>query len=383
MTGIVGLDITADKVQQEFNSATKEKKRVILDTIGGSVNEGFKIYNLLKAYKGGIELVMGSMVASIGAYIAMAIPKSNRKAFNNSSLMMHEAARVTEGRARDHLAFYERLEGLNNIVASAIGEGMEMTREQVRDIMREDKYYTGWEAMVDNGIISEVIDASEIEIPKKEENESQYLFLTGMTKNLETTQDMLAMKAKMYAVEEEFNRDIKKSQDDIFQAAAQLKLNEINPVTKPVENNKMEDTKMKLDELLKANPEAKAEYDSILESAEAGKAELAKAQSALGEDRKRIAKILQVAKAELQPETIVAIESDMQPGDFAIEMIAKQKELGDKAAENDSPFKALVSKQTPKDQTKNVLADEKSELEEADKKIDAALKNSIPKKGVK
>jgi hypothetical protein len=192
---------------------------------------------------------------------------------------------------------------------------------------------------------------------------------------------MTVVKAKMYECEKKMNADIKKSQDDIFQAAAQLKLNEINPAVKqPVENNKMEDKKMKLEELLKANPEAKAEYDSILESAKGeGKAELVKAQTALGEDRKRIAKILQVAKAELHPETIVAIESDMQPGDFAIEMIAKQKELGEQVAESQSPFAALVSKQTPKDQTKNALADEKAALNAFDENLDKAFH----KKGVK
>ena len=380
MTGIVGLDITADKFRKDFHSETKEKRRVILNSVGGSVSEGFEIYNIMKAYRGEIELVFGSMVASIAAYLAMAVPKENRKAFKNSSMMIHEASAAMVGRARDFKTFYDQLEGVNNIMAEAIANGMDITREQARDIMSEDKFYTGWEALVDNGIISDVIEPKEIDIPKKEDDENGFLFLTGMMNELEKAQDMTVAKAKMYECEKKMNADIKKSQDDIFQAAAQLKLNEINPAIKPVENNKMEDTKMKLDELLKANPEAKAEYDSILESAKGeGKAELVRAQAALGEDRKRIAKILQVAKAELQPETILAIESDMQPGDFAIEMIAKQKELGEEAAEKDSPFKALVSKQLPKDQTKNALVDEKAALNAFDENLNKAF----PKKGVK
>ena len=380
MTGIVGLDITADKFRKDFHSETKEKRRVILNSFGGSVSEGFEIYNIIKAYKGDIEIIMGAWVASIAAYIAMAVPKENRKAFKNSSFMLHEASSIAEGRARDFKIHYERLEGVNNIMADAIAEGMGFTREVARNIMQEDKYYIGWESLVDANIISDVIDPKEIDIPKKEENESQYLFLTGMMSELEKAQDATILKAKMYEWEEKMNADVKKSQADVFKAAAQLKLNEINPVITPVENKSKEDIKMKLDELLKANPEAKAEYDLILESAKGeGKAELMKAQNALGEDRKRIAKILTVAKAELHPETVAAIESDMQPGDFAIEMIAKQKELGDKAAEKQSPFAALVSKQTPKDQTKNAVEDMKTELDA----FDAKLNKAKPKKGVK
>src|SRR4030042_4795822 len=154
MTGIVGLDITADKFRKDFHSETKEKRRVILNSVGGSVSEGFEIYNIMKAYRGEIELVFGSMVASIAAYFAMAVPKENRKAFKNSSLMVHEESAVTAGRARDFKTFYEQLEGVNNIMAEAIAEGMSITRKQARDIMSEDKFYTGWEGLVFNCIIS-------------------------------------------------------------------------------------------------------------------------------------------------------------------------------------------------------------------------------------
>src|SRR4030042_3686765 len=136
MTGIVGLDITADKFRKDFHSETKEKRRVILNSFGGSVSEGFEIYNIIKAYKGDIEIIMGAWVASIAAYIAMAVPKENRKAFKNSSFMLHEASSIAEGRARDFKIHYERLEGVNNIMADAIAEGMGFTREVARNIIK-------------------------------------------------------------------------------------------------------------------------------------------------------------------------------------------------------------------------------------------------------
>jgi len=386
MTGIVGLDITADKFRKDFHSETKEKRRVILNSVGGSVSEGFEIYNIMKAYRGEIELVFGSMVASIAAYFAMAVPKENRKAFKNSSMMVHEASAVMVGRARDFKTFYEQLEGVNNIMAEAISEGMSITREQARDIMSEDKFYTGWEALVDNGIISDVIEPKEIDIPKKEEDENGFLFLTGMMNELEKAQDMTVVKAKMYECEKKMNADIKKSQDDIYQAAALLKLNEINLAKKPDDNinPKKEVKKMKLKELLEANPEAKAEYDLDLESAkgEKGKADPAEMNAVIAEDRKRIASILTFSGVALTAEAEQAINSNMSDGDFAKAELVRQKGLEKAAAEKDSPFAALVSKQTLKEQTKNAQdADtDEARLKAFDENAKKAIQNVIPKK---
>lgn len=383
LTGIVGLDITANKLREDFNSETKEKRRIILNSVGGSVSEGFEIYNLLKAYKGDIEIVFGSIVASIAAYFSMAVPKANRKAFKNSSFMLHEASSVAEGRARDFLTFYERLEGINNIMAEAVGEGMEISKEVARDIMREDKFYVGWEALVDNNIISDVIEPKEIDIPKKEENESQFIFMTGMMAELEKQQDMTVVKAKMYEVEDKINADIKKSQADIQKAAALLKLddtkNVINPVKLPVENKiNQEVNKMKLADYLKTDPEALAEYNQDLNTAKAQEREKITQEKA--SDRSRIVGILKASGIALTEDAASAIEKDVSAGDFALAEIERQRNIQDKASGKDSPFSALIAKQTPKDQTVNAVEDDAAALKAFDEKAEKAVAGILPKK---
>ena len=80
--GEVGYDLTAEALKKDLPKNSIEKVRIILDSPGGSVSEGIRIHNLIKSYKGEVEIILGAMVASAGAYIAMSVPKEKRKAFS-------------------------------------------------------------------------------------------------------------------------------------------------------------------------------------------------------------------------------------------------------------------------------------------------------------
>jgi ATP-dependent Clp protease protease subunit len=374
LKGDIGWEITAEKIRQMIDIKSTEKLQVIINSPGGFVFEAFEIFDIFEQYKGQIEMVIMPYAASAASYIVMAGDKI--RAFKNSVWMAHRIQSIAIGDADEMQKEANIMQALEDIVIEAYQRKIKVDKPKMKEMMKAEIWLIGWEQLTEAGLIDDVIDSiSDIDIPEEDKLE-----IEKSIKETETNAvNMLKMRiAKTETRMRNENEKIKNSYERI---AAKF---EINPVKTPIENKSKEDNKMKLEELLKANPEAKAEYDSILESAKGeGKVELAKAQAALGEDRKRIAKILQVAKAELLPETITAIESDMQPGDFAIAMIENQKALGDKAAEKESPFKALVSKQTPKDQTKNAVEDMKAEIKEADKKIESAMKNLIPKKGVK
>jgi ATP-dependent protease ClpP protease subunit len=354
LNGIIGLDVRSSDIIKQIEDAGSEDKVFEIHSPGGSVMEGLAIYNAIKQSEGKSTMRVLGLAASMASIIAMS--KGKPEVAKRSIFMIHNAQMYAQGDYQVLQKAADLSNKISDMMASIYAENSKKSKRSIREMMDKETYMFG-EQIQSEGFAKTVYDDG------KTEKESDAVAMAQL--------EMEECNKKMCGYKED------------FAMAAQL-INELNPVMNPVENKSKEDIKMKLDELLKANPEAKAEYDSILESAKGeGKAELAKAVAIVGEDRKRIAKILQVAKAELQPETIAAIESDMQPGDFAIEMIANQKALGDKAAEKDSPFKALVSKQTPKDQTKNAIEDMKAELNEVDKKIEAAVKNSIPKRGVK
>ena len=127
--------------------------------------------------------------------------------------------------------------------------------------------------------------------------------------------------------------------------AAHFDKPEFNTVEKPVENNITGEDNMSLQDYLKDNPEAKAEFDEALKSA---KAEGLK-NSDVNKDRARINSILESSGIEITKDVQNAIESDISDGDFAMEELKRQKEVRNKTDESVS-FGNLVAKELPKDQ---------------------------------
>lgn len=385
ISGEIGYDITADWIREQIDSNSKERLRVILNSIGGSINDGFEIYNIFKAYKGDIEMVIGVMAASITSYIAMAVPAEKRKGFKNSSFMVHEASRAAYGRARDFLTIYERLEGLNTIVSEAYAEGMKLSKEEARDMMREDKYFTGWEALIGANIISNVIDIEDIDIPKKEEDEQAFIIFDTFMKEMQRDDfDINVYKEKMYTLEDKINSDIKKSQDDICKAAAKLKLDKIKPESN-TDNSVddkiliMEDNKMpKLDELLKSNPEAQAEYTANLQAAEQRAKDEAMQMNDVGKERGRIFNILKFSGINISEDTSKAINEGTDSAQFAQDELMRERNKR-KDQKSGVDFGKLVNRDLPGDQDEKGkeeaeinAGDEKAKLEAFDKKLDEA-----------
>lgn len=363
ISGIIGMDVTADGIREEIDSKSTEKLRVIVNSPGGLVGDGFEIFNILKAYSGNVEMIIGVMAGSVASYIAMVAPKENRKAFKNSSFMIHEASGIQSGRARDFKIRAERLEGLNNIVAEAYAEGLEITKEDALSKMSEDFYMTGWEALTDNNVISEVIDIEDVDIPQKEEDEEGFAFFTMLESGLQKEPDESELKAIMYEAEDKIIKDYEKQNIDMQKAVALIK--DHKPVEKPVEDNKNpEEDKMDLNEVLKSNPEAQAEFEKLLESAEEkGKESV---MSEIQADRERVAEVLELEGVQVSEEAISAIEGETTVSDYMKERLLAQKENREKV----NPKKTfgnlkIKSPQTPAEQANG----ESMTAEELDEKF--------------
>ena len=84
--GEIGWDITAADIERQLYYATGDLD-VEIDCPGGSVYEGFKIFNLLKKYdKGSVTGYIG-LAASMGSYIALAC---KNRILNNNSVLASE-----------------------------------------------------------------------------------------------------------------------------------------------------------------------------------------------------------------------------------------------------------------------------------------------------
>jgi ATP-dependent protease ClpP protease subunit len=357
LNGVFGWEITAQNFKAKIKEDSKEKLRILLNSPGGNPYEAFEMYNIVKAYKGEVEIICGAMVASAASYFAMSVPLENRKGFKNSSAMIHEAQAGARGKAKDLRVLASVMEGVNSILADAYAEGMKGEKIDILKKMDDTHYMTGWEQLVDNNFISDIVDAKDIEIPDDPEAEqSIIMFMSSLEKtpdinNIKAIVDMTCAKVEM----------------SMYDKIAALLKTESTPEEKPVEDNIITEEKMNLQDFLKANPEAKAEYDNDLLSAE----EKGRAEN-VEKDRKRIVNILELSGVKLSENAIKALGEGLDDRDFAVEELKRQKDI--RANSDKNIFVSLAAKQTPHEQ--DPTSGKEVSLEDFDKLIEASAEKN-------
>lgn len=153
-TEIGSWGMTASTVREYLNSITGDVK-VTLESPGGSVFEGISIHNAFKEYdKGSVTMVMGSLVASITTYIAMAGDKI--LAHDNSTFMIHNAWTFTYGDENELRKVADVLAGLSSLIAKKYISKTGKSKELIKQAMDKESYYFGNE-ILDFGFCDEII----------------------------------------------------------------------------------------------------------------------------------------------------------------------------------------------------------------------------------
>ena len=154
----------------------------------------------------------------------------------------------------------------------------------------------------------------------------------------------------------------------VFEPASGKKESQAGETANDKFNNTGE-TKMTLQEFLKDNPEAKAEYEAALEAANAK----GKSESNVIAERMRIYNILDLAGVQMTKEVGEAIQNDLSDADFARAELLRQKEM--RAKNTGVDFGNLAKKQMPGEQDpegkKKFEGDVAKSLEEYDKQSEA------------
>ena len=146
--------MSASTVREYLSSITGDVK-VTLDSPGGSVFEGISIHNAFKEYdKGTVTMVMGSLVASITTYIAMAGDKI--VAHDNSTFMIHNAWTFTYGDEIELRKVADVLAGLSSLIAKKYISKTGKSKEIIKQAMDKESYYFGSE-ILDFGFCDEII----------------------------------------------------------------------------------------------------------------------------------------------------------------------------------------------------------------------------------
>ena len=374
--GVIGQSyggITAKQFRQMLPTSEEDIK-VLINSPGGSVVDGFDIFNQLVMYKGSVEIVIGAMAASAASYIAMAAPKEKRKGFANSGFMIHESRGTVSARARDLRILSDRLEGINNVIAQEIAKGTGNEFKKVRKDMTEDFYLTGWEELLAYNVISDTVDkeyfAQDEFIYPQEGNVFDWLMFG---KALEQSAE--ARKETVFAI------DGANMQNEMAQIAAldlsayeKAQTIETEDSPAPAVENKLKGEPIKmatLQEFLAVTPEAKAEYEAALVSA---------MEKGMTQANENTAQILALEGVKLSASATEALDTGIDPKTYAFNKLKAEQEKRETVEAKKPIFASLVTAQTPGEQADKIVktdAQIKAEMDEFEKGIAAAAEKTL------
>ena len=190
----MGMDGVCFKDIDEFLSGMDEKDNTVdirLHWDGGSVSEGWAIYDKLRASGKEISAIAEGKVASMATIIMMAAPKERRKAYKSANICVHNPwvpsyALGDSLTAEDLRKTAEGLQKEQDKMLDLYVERCECNRDEMQSLMNEDKFIDTDRAKA-LGIISEIIAPASA---KKGSNNNNFNNM-AKTGNVEVKQNLL------------------------------------------------------------------------------------------------------------------------------------------------------------------------------------------------
>ena len=153
-----------------FNSAIRALKRNSNDTItvyinspGGSVTDGFSMYDTAKASGCNIRTVATGMAASMGAFLLTAMgTKGMRYAQPNSEILLHQPLGGAQGQASDVRIHAEHVLGIRDKINAHLAKATGKKKSEIEKDTDRD-YILEAEEALEYGLIDKIGDPLEEE----------------------------------------------------------------------------------------------------------------------------------------------------------------------------------------------------------------------------
>ena len=126
-----------------------------INSPGGTVTDGFAIYDTMQYIKCDVSTICVGMAASMGAFLLSAGTKGKRYALANSEIMIHQPLGGTQGQATDIQIQAEHILRLKKRLTKILAENCDKTVEQVAADCERDHYMTANEAK-EYGLVDKV-----------------------------------------------------------------------------------------------------------------------------------------------------------------------------------------------------------------------------------
>ena len=146
-------DVSANGIRREIEALEVDEIRVHIDSYGGSVSEGWAIYNALRQHQAKVVTYGDGFVASAALYPFLA--GDERIASNLSAYFLHQVIVSVDGNADDLRAAADEAEMMTEIGINAFVDRTGMTADEVRALMKVDTWLTPAQAL-DYGIATSI-----------------------------------------------------------------------------------------------------------------------------------------------------------------------------------------------------------------------------------
>ena len=146
-------DVSAHSLEQQIKDLDVDEIRVHIDSYGGSVSEGWAIYNALRQHPAKIVAYGDGFVASAALFPFLA--GDERIASSLSAYYFHQVMVAASGYASDLRAAADEAEKMTEIGINAFVERTGMDADQVRQLMQAETWMTPAQAL-DYGIATSI-----------------------------------------------------------------------------------------------------------------------------------------------------------------------------------------------------------------------------------
>lgn len=232
---------SSSTVAAQLEKAGGEAVEVHINSCGGSVYEGFTIYNLLRGYAGGVTIYIDGIAASIAGVIAMCGAPIYMSRY--AHLMIHVVSANVFGSVRDFERTMKQMLELQSSIVKIISERTGMSEEDVSTkYMDGEDHYINAEEAQKMGLIEGIYDDEGGLPPDASDITSVYNFVNnlrtrsmlfddikkvGVFSGCATEQDIVSKAQELAGVSgkaailETENRDLKKKLADAQEARLQ------------------------------------------------------------------------------------------------------------------------------------------------------------------
>lgn len=175
ISGIIGSyfgGVSPDSVRAQLADASGGDIDIQINSPGGSMPDGFEIYNMIRDYKrenpgAQITITLKGEASSMASYIAVNPAADLVVAEDNATFMVHNPWNVTQGDYRAMEKEASILRGVGGIIANAYAAKVGKTVDEIQSMMDAETWLFGEEIKA-AGFVDEIIAAPEEEKTDKD-----------------------------------------------------------------------------------------------------------------------------------------------------------------------------------------------------------------------